>query len=115
LEINDQVVRDIKNYCNILPPHSVPKGKGIFPPHCAKGQGNISTALCAKGQGLPLGRKLSQFSLFFVWAGTLWAGTLWAGTLWALVTSPYFGAGKTEVFSGNIFIGNILLPQSREV
>jgi hypothetical protein len=29
-------------------------------------------------------------------------------------TSPK-GAGKTEVFSGNIFIGNILLPQSREV
>jgi hypothetical protein len=63
-------------------------------------------------QGLALGRKLSQFFFFFVWAGTLWA----------LVTSPLGpekllnlkksqtarpSAGKTEVFSGKVFSGKL--------
>jgi hypothetical protein len=55
------------------------------------------TALCAKGQGLPLGRKLSQFFFFFVWAGTLWA----------LVTSPK-GPGKLKFSLGNLVKGNTI-------
>jgi hypothetical protein len=46
-KFHDEVSVDIGNFCQ------------------QRSFANISTALCAKGQGLPLGRKLSQFFLFF--------------------------------------------------
>jgi hypothetical protein len=65
----------------------VPKGKGkffqgfFFVADKPDKVGYFNYGLEKLPQGIPLGRKLSQFFFFFVWA--------W--TLWALVTSPDFG------------------------